>query len=70
MAQRVIEEVEEHNVSIDQLKKISKQPPKLDGPHYSPNQLVVLLVYFSWCSCSEGFSPGTQTFIPVGAEGQ
>ena len=74
MAQRVVEEVEEHNVSIGQLKKISKQPPKLDGrpgtDGYSPNQLVVLLEYFRSCSCSEGFSPGTQTFIPVDAEGQ
>ena len=31
MAHRVVEEVEEHNVSIGQLKKISKQLPKLDG---------------------------------------
>ena len=31
MAQIVVEEVEEHNVSIGQLKKVSKQPQKLDG---------------------------------------
>ena len=45
-AQKVVEEVQEHNVSVGQLKKISKQPPKLDGPYCSPNQLTTSRLSF------------------------